>query len=52
MKKAQQRRGKAVRAVASDGSWKDYNTMLDAAIDIGMNAGSIANNLKSKGGMQ
>lgn len=49
MKKAQQKRGKAVRAVASDGTMKDYNTMLDAAIDIGMNAGSISNNLKSKG---
>lgn len=49
MKKAQQRRGKAVRAVAPDGSWKDYNTMLDAAIDLGMNVGSISNNLKSEG---
>lgn len=49
MKKAQQKRGKAVRAVAPDGTMKDYNTMLDAAIDLGMNAGSISNNLKSKG---
>lgn len=49
MKKAQQKRGKAVRAVAPDGSWKDYNTMLDAVTEHGMNAGSIANNLKSKG---
>ena len=49
MKKAQQKRGKAVRAVAPDGSWKDYTTMLDAATELGMNAGSIANNLKSKG---
>ena len=49
MKKAQQKRGKAVRAVAPDGTMKDYNTMLDAAIDIGMKVGSISNNLKSKG---
>ena len=49
MKKAQQRRGKAVRAVAPDGSWKDYNTMLDAATELGMKVGSISNNLKSKG---
>lgn len=49
MKKAQQKRGKAVRAVAPDGTMKDYNTMLDAATELGMNAGSISNNLKSKG---
>lgn len=34
-------RGLRVRAVAPDGSWKDYNTMLDAATELGMNAGSI-----------
>ena len=49
MKKAQQKRGKAVRAVAPDGTMKDYNTMLDAATELGMNVGSISNNLKSKG---
>ena len=49
MKKAQQKRGKAVRAVAPDGTMKDYNTMLDAAKALGMGVGSIANNLKSKG---
>lgn len=49
MKKAQQKRGKAVRAVAPDGSWIDYNTMLDAATALGMKVGSISNNLKSKG---
>ena len=49
MKKAQQKRGKAVRAVAPDGRMKDYNTMLDAATALGMKVGSISNNLKSKG---
>lgn len=49
MKLAQQKRGKAVRAFAPDGTWQDFNTMNDAAKALDMNPGSIANNLKSKG---
>ena len=49
MKLAQQKRGTAVRAFAPDGTWQDFNTMNDAAKALGMNPGSIANNLKSKG---
>ena len=49
MKLAQQKRGKAVRAFAPDGTWQDFNTMNDAAKALGMNPGSIANNLKSNG---
>ena len=49
MKLAQQKRGKAVRAFAPDGTWQDFNTMNDAAKALGMGVGSIANNLKSKG---
>lgn len=49
MKLAQQKRGKAVRALAPDGTWQDFNTMNDAANALGMGVGSIANNLKSKG---
>lgn len=49
MKLAQQKRGTAVRAIAPDGTWQDFNTMNDAAKALGMNPGSIANNLKSNG---
>lgn len=49
MKLAQQKRGIAVRAIAPDGTWHDFNTMNDAAQALGMGVGSIANNLKSKG---
>ncbi len=49
MKLAQQKRGKAVRAIAPDGTWKDFNSMNEAATALNMNSGSIANNLKSKG---
>ena len=49
MKLAQQKRGKAVRAIAPDGTWQDFNTMSDAAKALDMGVGSIANNLKSKG---
>lgn len=49
MKLAQQKRGKAVRAIAPDGTLQDFNTMNDAAKALDMNPGSIANNLKSKG---
>lgn len=49
MKLAQQKRGKAVRAFAPDGTWQDFNTMNDAAKALGMGVGSIANNLKSNG---
>ena len=49
MKLAQQKRGIAVRAIAPNGTWQDFNTMSDAAQALDMGVGSIANNLKSKG---
>ena len=49
MKLAQQKRGTAVRAIAPDGTWKDFNSMNEAATALNMNPGSIANNLKSNG---
>ena len=49
MKAAQQKRGRAVEAIAPDGTRTKYNTMNDAANALNMKAGSIHNNLKSGG---
>lgn len=41
MKKAQQQRGTKVRAIHSDGTTKDFTTMLDCANELGIGVGSV-----------
>lgn len=49
MKKAQQKHGVKVLAISPDGSQKEFNTMLDAAKEYGMNVGSVASVIKTGG---
>ncbi len=49
MKKAQQKHGVKVLAISPDGSQKEFNTMLDAAKEFGLNVGSVASVIKTGG---
>ena len=49
MKKAQQKLGVKVLAISPDGSQKEFNTMLDAAKEFGLNVGSVASVIKTGG---
>lgn len=49
MKAAQQKKGVKVLAITPDGSQKEFNTMLDAAKEYGLNVGSVAYLAKSNG---
>ena len=49
MKAAQQKMGVKVIAITPDGSQKEFNTMLDAAKEYGMNVGSVASVIKTGG---
>ena len=49
MKIAQQKLGVKVLAISPDGSQKEFNTMLDAAKEFGLNVGSVASVIKTGG---
>ncbi len=49
MKAAQQAKGTKVRPIYPDGTTNDFNTMLDAAKDCGLNVGSVASAIKTNG---